>query len=196
MRRYESTVDVVVVQWPADSATWTSLVESGAAVLAVVADGAPPPVTSDCCHDWMWAAGGEVELRFRLRQVAMRAGRHGRVPPRLDEHGLLSFAMRSVALPGRERQLASVFVSRFGEVVPRGEVIEAVWPEGLARPAQLAMQLSRLRRRIRSVGLEIVTVPGAAYVMRAAATVPAAADGSFDHEVDAKAVKVKAGGRS
>lgn len=182
---------VRVVQWPAEKSSVDALVAAGTPFVALVADGAEPPLGTDCLHDWMWASGDEVELRYRLRQVALRAGRHRIGPPRLDEHGILSFGMRSVGLPAREAQVAGVLLRRFGDVVTKDEVIAAVSPSGLRRPTLLATHVSRLRRRIAPLGLEVAAAAGAGYVLRVSDRAGGNDDpgASFDEEVDVEALR-------
>ena len=182
---------VRVVQWPAEKRSVDEMITAGTPCVALVEAGAEPPLATDCLHDWMWASGGEVELRYRLRQVALRAGRHRAGAPRLDEHGILSFAMRSVGLPAREAQVAGVLLQRFGEVVTKEEVIAAVSPSGLRRPTLLATHVSRLRRRIAPLGLEVAAAASTGYVLRVSDHAGANDDPgtSFDEEVNVEALR-------
>lgn len=191
MARFDSGVVpdeavVRIVQWPDEAELFGSLAESNEPVLAVVADGVQPPVTSECSQDWIRADAPDHELRARLRQVLLRSARHGAALPRLDEFGLMHFGLRSVALSRLEARISSLLVEHFGDVVSRDDLLDRGWPGGARHPNLLVLCISRLRRRTREVGLEIVAVPGHGYVMRVAkpSGTEETRQHSFDDELD------------
>ena len=177
---------VHVVRWPEEAELFGALAETNEPVLAVVADGVQPPVTSECSQDWIRADAPDHELRARLRQVLLRSARHGTALPRLDEFGLVHFGLRSVALSRLEARICGLLIEQFGDVVARDDLLGAGWPGGVHHPNLLVLCVSRLRRRTREVGLEITAVPGHGYVMRVAK--PSGADDvrrhAFDDELD------------
>ena len=74
-----------------------------------------------------------------------------------------------IALSPIELRLARVLVERFGEVVTSDVLADAAWPgEGLNEGA-LRVHLTRLRRRLRPLGLEVQNVRGRGYLMEPAA---------------------------
>ena len=191
MARFDSDVVpdeavVRIVHWPEEAELFGTLAESNEPVLAVVADGAQPPLTSECSQDWIRADAPDNELRARLRQVLLRAARHGSALPRLDEFGLVYFGLRSVALSRLEARISGLLIEHFGDEVSRDDLLEAGWPGGVRHPNLLVLCISRLRRRIREVGLEISAVPSHGYVMRVAKAGAAeeARRHSFDDELD------------
>ena len=65
-------------------------------------------------------------------------------------------------------RLVAVLADRFGEVVSREELLAAGWPDGNASDAALRVHLTRLRKEIAPLGLEIATVRGFGHVMQEA----------------------------
>lgn len=177
---------VAVVVWPAQRDIWAGLLEAGTPRLLLVEEGAVPPVGADCGQDWMWRSGDERELRIRLRQLSLRALGHDAARPYVDSLGLVHVGLRSVPLPPKERVLVATLLDRFGEVVPREDLVAAAWPGGIRIPNVLASRISSLRSRLACVDLEIVGSNRAGYALRAMAPMTAATDvpGGFDDELE------------
>lgn len=144
-----------LVEWPAQQALLADLERSGVPRLVVVDDGSQPPLSADCCQDWMWRSGGDQEMRLRLQQLSLRAFDHGHGRPEIDAVGMLRVGLRSVHLPAKERALAAALLRDFGRPVLRDELIRAAWPEGIARANVLASRISALRSRLAWLGLGI-----------------------------------------
>lgn len=177
---------VRIVHWPAEAGALEALAEAGTPRLLVVDDGTMPPVTTDCCQDWMWRSAGDDEMKLRLRHLALRALGHRRARPHIDELGILHFALRSVPLPPKERRLAALLLDRFERAVTVEELLAAGWPDGVPSRNAVATRISSLRSRVSSVGLEIRPVHGHGYAMRAAGGVVPTHDGipGFDDQLD------------
>jgi DNA-binding response OmpR family regulator len=90
---------------------------------------------------------GELELDFG-RQRALRSG-------------------SEVPLTAREWSLLSLLAARIGQVVPRSEILEAVWGDA-SEPASASLDVivARLRRKLGLPTLK--TVRGAGYVLESA----------------------------
>jgi len=132
----------------------------------------------------MWGSAGADEMKLRLRQLALRALGHRRARPRIDELGILHFALRSVPLPPTERRLADLLLDRLEEVVPVEELVGVGWPNRVPTRNAVATRISCLRSRVASVGLEIRPVAGHGYVMRVSeGAVPVDGAVGFDDEV-------------
>jgi DNA-binding winged helix-turn-helix (wHTH) protein len=159
-----------IVEWPAQRDALLHLKQAGVPRLVVVPDGGEPPVTGDCCQDWMWRSGGEQEMRARLQQLSLRILQHGHGRPELDALGMLRVGLRSAHLPAKERALVTVLLASFGRPVLRDELVGAAWPEGIARPNVLASRISSLRTRLSWLGLEIAGSSSTGYCLRASAT--------------------------
>jgi DNA-binding winged helix-turn-helix (wHTH) protein len=63
---------------------------------------------------------------------------------RLDDDG----AWIPVAIGARARDLLSLFVRRNGEVLPRDEIMQAVWPGVAVEESNLTVQIFALRRAL------------------------------------------------
>jgi DNA-binding response OmpR family regulator len=120
-------------------------------------------VTGSCLEDWLSLPTTDLEIRTRLLGLAQRASNHYR-RPHVDDLGHLTHRGRSVFLSPIDQRLAHALISRFGEIVPDRELIDTVWPEGATNQA-LRVHVSRLRRRIESVGLVVTCVRRSGYVM-------------------------------
>lgn len=73
---------------------------------------------------------------------------------------------RPVEIGARAREVLGVLVERHGELVPRDEIMRAVWPGQVIEDHNLSVQISALRRLIdkgRTGGSSIQTVPGRGY---------------------------------
>jgi len=172
-----------IVEWPAQQAVLPESRGSGVPRLFVVDNGSEPPVSADCCQDWMWRSGGQREMRLRVQQLCLRALEHGHGRPELDELGMLRVGLRAVHLPAKERSLAAVLLRHFGRPVLRDELIRAAWPQGISRPNVLASRISSLRSRLLWIGLEIPGSSATGYCLRTTATVPATDTGGFEEEL-------------
>lgn len=169
--------------WPDDEAALPRLRASGVPRLVVVEDGAEPPVSADCCQDWMWRSGGEREMRLRLQQLSLRALEHGHGRPELDSLGMLRVGLRSVHLPAKERALATILLQHFGHPVPRTDLVEAAWPEGITRPNVLASRISALRARLHWLGLEVRGSSATGYCLRSSGVAADVDGGGFEDEL-------------
>ena len=79
--------------------------------------------------------------------------------PQLDENGRLFHGGRSVPLSGVTAWLAGALVEAFGQAVEDTELLTG-WPEDGGQRDTLRVQLTRLRRRIKPLGLGILYVNG------------------------------------
>jgi TolB-like protein/Tfp pilus assembly protein PilF len=107
-----------------------------------------------------------------------RLGRQGGLSRRGDNDAFVPVAIGSRAL-----DILGVLIGRAGEIVPKEDILAAVWPETVVEDNNLTVQISTLRRvldRGRANGSCILTVPGRGYrfvasVTRAEANAHAAA---------------------
>ena len=79
--------------------------------------------------------------------------------------GRLRFGAHWIALSPIEHRLAQVLAARFGEVVNSDLLADAAWPGEGSNEGALRVHLTRLRRRLRSLGLEVQNVRGRGYLM-------------------------------
>ena len=78
-----------------------------------------------------------------------------------------------LVIGSRALELLCILIDRRGELVAKGELMDAVWPETVVEENNLAVQISALRRLLdhgRSEGSCIQTIPGRGYRFVAAVT--------------------------
>jgi len=161
----EVTLDIVVLRWPAESANRERLAAEGRPRLLLVAPDADPPDGRDCLEDWVRLPADDRDVAARLRALEVRSARHQQ-HPETDERGRLTFNGDWVALSPIEERIVGVLAARFGEVVSRDELLAAGWPDEHPSDAALRVHLTRLRKEIAPIGLEIATVRGFGHVMQ------------------------------
>ena len=161
-------VDVVVLRWPEEVKRVERLRAMGTPRLLLVAPASAPPEHDDCGEEWIRLPADDADLRARLAAVAARATRHA-VGPVANGDGRLAFRGRWIALSSIRHALARAFVARFGEVVPAEELMARAWPDSDPSDTALRVHLTRLRREIAPLGLQIRTVPSRGYVLESCA---------------------------
>ena len=161
-----SVQEIVVLRWPAEEATRERLAAQGRARLLLVAPDADPPEALDCQEDWVRLPADDSDVAARLRALEIRAGRH-QPRPETDERGRLRYRGSWVALSPIEERLVHALAARFGDVVSRAELLASGWPgNGEASDAALRVHLTRLRKELEPLGLEIATVRGFGHVLQ------------------------------
>jgi len=154
----------VVLQWPADAREVRRLAASGLPRLLLVHPDADPPGTLDCEEDWIRLPADERDIAARLEALGQRAARHQALPE-VDEHGRLHHRGHWVPTSPIEQRLVAVLVERFGAVVAADELRQRAWPHGLATAGALRVHMTRLKKRINPLGLDIRGIRPAGYVL-------------------------------
>ena len=158
--------DIVVVRWPAEQANRARLAAEGRPRLLLVAPEAQAPDIHDCLEDWIRLPADDSDVAARLHALGVRATHH-QSSPETDARGRLTYHGEWVALSPIEERLVNALAGRFGEVVSREELLIAGWPDGSSpSDAALRVHLTRLRKEIAPLGLEIATVRGFGHVMQ------------------------------
>ena len=88
--------------------------------------------------------------------------------PQVIGDGRLRYGAQWIALSPIEHRLAAVLADCFGDVVAGDALANAAWPDESSNEGALRVHLTRLRRRLRSLGLEIQNVRGRGYLMEQA----------------------------
>lgn len=153
--------DVVVLQWPAQQAEAERLASRAVPLLLLVAPGAAPPQAANCVEDWVRLPADDADVRARVDALARRARWHPPVPE-FDACGGLSFGGGHVFLSPTDVRVAQPLVTKFGHGVADEELLLHAWPGG-ATGVQLRVHVSRLRKRIAPLGLEITAIRGHGY---------------------------------
>jgi hypothetical protein len=166
----------VVLRWPSDPARRRELADLGIPRLLLVDSDAPPPICTDPLEDWIRLPSDERDIDARMNALRARASSWApSTRPELDGHGRLLRGGRWVPLSPTEEQLCTLLIGEFGEVVSDTDLMARAWPEGTGTPTGLRLQMTRLRRRIADLQLEVRSVRGKGYVLQ---NQPAAVDGS------------------
>jgi len=161
-------LDIVVLRWPAEKANRDRLAADGRPRLLLVSPEAEPPDGRDCLEDWVRLPADDRDVAARLRALEVRAARHEQ-RPETDARGRLTFNGTWVALSPIEERIVAALAGHFGEVVSRDELLAAGWPNEQPSDAALRVHLTRLRKEIAPLGLEIATVRGFGHVMQESA---------------------------
>jgi hypothetical protein len=157
--RYEEHHDdnaVVVLAWPEAADRIVELAHTGRPRLLLVAADAEPPADWDRMTDWVRLPVDDRDFHARVRELQRRAERHA--PPRLDEFDVLWRGSVWCALAPIEARIVETMLNRFGAVVTRRELGAAAWPAGMPTERAVDARLTRLRRRIEPLGLQIHNV--------------------------------------
>jgi hypothetical protein len=165
----------VVLRWPADQKRRRDLADLGVPRLFLVKSDAAPPVCDDPLEDWVRLPCDERDIDARINALRARASTGTpSARPQLDGNGRLLRNNRWVPLSPIEEQLCRLMIGEFGAVVSDRRLMAAAWPNGTGTPTGLRLQLTRLRRRIGDLGLEVRSVRGKGYVLQNRVTTGAA----------------------
>ena len=157
--------DVVLVRWPEQRADAERLARLHRPHLLLVEPDAGPPTLDGCLVDWIRLPAEDADVRARLTALVARAQLHPPMPT-LDGLGELSFRGRRVFLSPIDERLAESLVASFDRGVPDAELFEKIW-EGHGDASKVRVHISRLRKRIRPIGLEIASIRGFGYRLHA-----------------------------
>ncbi|TMK86970.1 MAG: winged helix-turn-helix transcriptional regulator [Actinobacteria bacterium] len=159
---------VRLVRWPEERELLETLRAEGTPRLLLVRPPAPAPEIMQCEEDWVRLPADDGDVRARVLALAARSSRH-QPGPQVIGDGRLRYGAQWIALSPIEHRLAEVLADCFGEVVNSGVLANAAWPDESINEGALRVHLTRLRRRVRSLGLEIQNVRGRGYLMEQAA---------------------------
>ena len=154
---------VAILAWPEERDQIENLRAAGTPRLLLVAPDAPAPLSTECDEDWVRLPAPEDDVRVRAAMVAARAARHSHQPV-MKGDGRLVFRGHWVALSQTEEAIAAVFLESFGEVVDLEALIAGCGDQSPSEGA-IRVHLTRLRKRIRPLGLAIHVVHGRGYVL-------------------------------
>lgn len=161
-----------LVRWPGDAAVRAALASQGRPRLLVIESATPPPLMWDDREDWIRSTADPVEVEARWSRLAAAADAPDACPPDrlplplLDAVGHLQAADgREVHLDPVETRMVRLLLVSCDRIVRRDELRTAAWPSGSVSERAVDGRISRLRRGIGAVGLQIVTVRGRGYLL-------------------------------
>lgn len=158
--------DVVMLRWPEQRDEAERLAELAIPVLLLVEAGAEPPVPHTCLEDWVRLPIDERDLRARIAALAHRAVVHPPAPA-IDAHGLVTFRGRRAFLPPSDARVAEILVTHFDDAVPEDRLVDELSADETAA-GRLRVHISRLRKRLAPLGLEITAIRNFGYRLHAA----------------------------
>jgi biotin operon repressor len=151
---------VAILRWPEEAVSLDRLRAAGTPRLLLVEPDAAAPAGTDCTEDWVRLPAADGDVRVRTVALAARAARHNPRPEAKGD-GRLAFRDRWVAVSRTEESIVQMLAQHFDEVVDTVALAEGL---GLTDNA-VRVQMMRLRRRIRPLGLVVRTVRGRGYVL-------------------------------
>ncbi len=147
---------VPLLRWPLQRDVAEELESCGQPFLLFVAADAEPPVLPYALADWVRSPIDAEELVARRTTVENRYLRSlTGARPHLDETGRLTFRSACVDVAPSQIAAVSLFVEHYGEIVENDRLRRAF---GIAQNAEAEVfksRLTRLRRRLRRVGLDV-----------------------------------------
>ncbi len=157
-------VGVPLLRWPTERAKAQRLEDQSLPYLLLVGAGEAPPLSGYRWMDWVRSPVDPNELIARRSNLEERFVRSQEGPrPALDpDTGRLTFGREAVDLSAAQVPVIEMLLARYRDVVPDVYVC-AVFGVTETRSEVLTNRLVRLRRRVRSVGLDIVRVPRLGY---------------------------------
>ncbi len=153
--------DVSILRWPAQESLRQRLAAEGRPRLLLLTPHADPPEHWEELEDWIREPLHPTELETRLATLRRRARR-----PVFEAGAMVRLDDQWVAIPPTQAAVAALLVERYGSVVLLPEIVAAYRRSGGSgeRTAVKAM-LSRLQRRLATVGLRLRNVRGSGYLL-------------------------------
>jgi hypothetical protein len=158
--------DVIVVRWPEQRADAERLARLDRPHLLLVEPGEAPPELTSCLADWVRLPADDGDVRARVAALEARAAHHPPYPT-VDGFGELSYAGKRVFLSPIDQRLAALLVASFDRGVNEKELFARVF-DSEGEPSKVRVHISRLRKRIEPLGLEITSIRGIGYRLHAA----------------------------
>ena len=154
---------VELVHWPIEAPKLERLRAEGRPRLLVIGPDTPPPRIVDPLEDWARQPAPVADIEARVEALGRRSRDLADALPRIDGHGVVTHCGQSAALGPIAAALACVLIERFGLVVTREELVAAAWPTGLDNRNSFDVALRRVRKQIRPLGLDVLTVRSRGY---------------------------------
>ena len=156
---------VELVHWPREQGRRDALARAGVPLLLLVPSGERPPAHLALREDWIRVPADERDLYARARRLGRLAATDAE-PPRLDpEVGRLTRAGRTVALSRSEADVLATLLAEPGRIVPRDQLVTAIWPDGAPSARALDSLVYRLRRRVSDLGVVVLTARGRGFLV-------------------------------
>jgi hypothetical protein len=150
---------VSLLRWPEEEPLRQQLAWFGLPRVLLVEPPVAPPDLLDELEDWMRTPADPVDLRARTEAVRRRAAESIVAAPLLDDDGLLWVGSTWVALTPSQVPVVRLLLDHPDKVVRFDAVAVACRSAGASgHPASVRTLITRLSARLRTVGLELVSV--------------------------------------
>jgi hypothetical protein len=150
---------VSVLRWPQEEPLRRQLAWFGLPRVLLVEPAVAPPDLLDELEDWMRTPADPIDLRARTEAVRRRSTDPVGAAPLLDDDGLLWVGATWVALTPSQVPVARLLLDHLDKVVRFDAVAAACRSAGASgHPASVRTLITRLTARMRTVGLELVSV--------------------------------------
>jgi len=153
---------VVLVRWPDQRGKLAELARRGVPRLLLVSAGGEPPDCTSCLEDWIRLPADDADLDARIASLVEHQRAHDL--PKVDEYGVLRRHDAFVILSPTEHAITELLIDNFGAVVPDTALERVVDEKTLAR-STLRAHASRLRKRIKPLGLTITCIRNIGYMI-------------------------------
>jgi hypothetical protein len=151
--------DVFVLRWPSEDALRRQLTSFRLPRVLVVDPGVRPPEPADELEDWLRSPVDPIDLEARTRNLRHRAPDPTHPSPRVDDDDLLWVGRSWLSLTPTQAPVVRVLIEHLDRVVHFDTVVDIyVAAGGSGHTASIRTMLVRLKARLRSVGLELLTV--------------------------------------
>jgi hypothetical protein len=152
--------DVAVIEWPAEEQQRQLLCRTGRPRLLILDREHPPPAAWDELEDWVRTPIDPVELAARITTLQRRT-RLARCGAMLDHNGVLWRNGRWVEIPVAQVPVMRLLLDRVGQLVASDEIRAAYRATGgSVAPTALKTVMTRLRRRVAVLELQLHNLPG------------------------------------
>jgi len=112
--------------------------------------------------------------RPRGGTIGDRGGAVPGLPVQLDDFGVLRCGDAWVSLSPTQELIMRALIGRLGEAVGRGQLVDAVWPDGAPDSHAIDVHIHKLRPRVEGLGLVIHTLRGRGFMLETSGGRPAA----------------------
>jgi two-component system response regulator TctD len=160
-----TAIEVALLHWPRDREARDRLANAMLPRLLLVAEGDRPPEQTDPMEDWIRLPADERDVAARLGSLSERATRSWEHMVVVDGR-CLQRGTSSIPLSPAEAAFATLLVAVPGRLVPRAELVRAIWT-GDGRPGAGALDdiAYRLRKRLGTLGLDLVAARGRGFAL-------------------------------
>jgi two-component system response regulator TctD len=159
-------VEVALLHWPRDADERARLAAAMLPRLILVPAGVQPPNPRDDLEDWIRLPADERDVSARLRALAERTARSLEQTVLVDGRCVRRGPL-TLTLSPAEAQFASVLFADPGLIVSRADIVHAIWGATDPPSARAIDDIAyRLRRRLATIGIDLVAARGRGFTVR------------------------------